>query len=172
MEEIWKLIPDYDEKYIASNFGKVKIQSNGKLLKLIERGGYYRVVLINKGKYKHVSIHRIVGQLFIPNPENKPQINHIDYDKKNNHVSNLEWCTHNENIAHANLNGRRIGRFKMQDWHKYILQDINSRNVIDESTGVIYSSATEAADKLGFKKSTLIHYLIGSRTNKTTLRYI
>ena len=62
--------------------------------------GYLHFVLCNKGKRQGVRIHRLVAEAFIPNPENKPCINHIDRDKTNNHVSNLEWCTHRENTDH------------------------------------------------------------------------
>lgn len=65
------------------------------------RRNYKRVMLRTKdGKYKQVYVHRLVALAFIPNPENKPQVNHIDVDPSNNHVSNLEWVTNQENMDH------------------------------------------------------------------------
>ncbi|MEI4618393.1 HNH endonuclease, partial [Bacillus cereus] len=72
-------------------------------------GGYYRVELNHKGKRLRFYSHRLVAKTFINNIDNKPEVNHIDGDKLNNHVSNLEWCTGEENMRHAIDNGLRKG---------------------------------------------------------------
>lgn len=124
MIEQWKPIPNFEE-YQASNTGKVKITANSatrkeRILKpLIQNRGYYRVALYKNNKPKFESIHRIIAKLFIPNPENKSQVNHIDGDKSNNHSENLEWCTARENIDHAVINrmsacGERNGKAKLK----------------------------------------------------------
>jgi hypothetical protein len=61
---------------------------------------YYRITLPYKGKHKHFKVHRLVAQAFLPNPENKTQVNHKDLNKLNNHLDNLEWVTGEENIEH------------------------------------------------------------------------
>lgn len=73
-------------------------------IKLSIAGGYLAVMLKRKNYY----VHRLVAEAFISNPENKPQVNHLDEDKTNNHASNLEWCTNKENMNHNGLS-KRIG---------------------------------------------------------------
>lgn len=70
--------------------------------------GYMQVVLFLEGKKKNARVHRLVAQAFLPNPNNLPQINHLDKNKKNNHLSNLEWCTNQENCEHALAKHYRI----------------------------------------------------------------
>ena len=104
--EIWKKIEGFGN-YSVSNEGRVK---NDKIfLKLsYNKRGYSQVVLWNENKNKIQTIHRLVAQAFIPNPDNKPEVNHIDYNKTNNHVSNLEWATKKENEDHALQNGLKV----------------------------------------------------------------
>lgn len=105
--EIWKPIKGYENKYEVSNLGRVKsLERYDKynrhiyekiLIPKKHSGGYLRVGLSRKDYY----IHRLVAEAFIDNPNNKKYINHIDGNKTNNKVENLEWCTANENMQHA-----------------------------------------------------------------------
>ena len=102
MKQIWKDIKGYEGLYQISNLGNVYSIKNNKLLKLhISHKGYV-VVCLYKNKKQHTQqIHRLIAQAFIPNPNNYPQINHIDGNKKNNQINNLEWCTQSYNIKEA-----------------------------------------------------------------------
>lgn len=99
--ERYILINGY-ENYAVSNYGNVKNIRTGKILKPINTPTGYLTVTLSKNNKKHTfRIHRLVAIYFIDNPENKEQVNHIDGNKHNNAVCNLEWCTHTENINHA-----------------------------------------------------------------------
>lgn len=107
MEEIWKDIEDYEGLYQVSNFGRVKRVTTGIILKGGKnKDGYLLVRLYKNSIGSTKGVHRLVANVFIPNPENKPEINHIDEDKTNNKVSNLEWMTAKENTNHGTRNGR------------------------------------------------------------------
>lgn len=100
MKEIWK---DYDYMYEISNTGLVRNKQTGLILKCpIDKHRGYRYFTCH-GKTKKV--HKLVAELFIPNPNNLPQINHKDGNKTNNNVDNLEWCTNQENQIHARNHG-------------------------------------------------------------------
>lgn len=120
MEEIWKDIKSYEGLYQVSNLGKVRSfprkGTHTKKIHILKSGknhkGYLYVVLTNKYKKKTISIHRLVAQAFIPNPNNLPQVNHIDGDKLNNCVENLEWITNYDNMKHAMKLGLRDKIYK------------------------------------------------------------
>lgn len=116
LNEIWKDVVGWEGLYIVSNLGNIRSldrrikgpQPNGRLIKgklrkILISNGYASVNLIDKetGRSTRNSVHRFVAEAFIPNPEKKPCVNHIDGNKQNNHVSNLEWCTYKENSEHA-----------------------------------------------------------------------
>ena len=104
MQEIWKPIEGYSEIYEVSNTGKVRNSISGRLLKPMPCGfeeSYHRVQLYRFGVREQFRIHRLVAIAFIPNPDNKPEVNHFDLDRTNNSVDNLEWMTGSENIIHS-----------------------------------------------------------------------
>jgi hypothetical protein len=116
MKEEWKDIPEYQGLYQVSNLGKVKrlkgkcLGKAGKYRNISEniltafpnktRHNYLYINLNNNG-LKQFRLHRLVAQIFIPNPHNLPEVNHIDGNKENNCVDNLEWCTRLENMQHS-----------------------------------------------------------------------
>ena len=125
--EVWKTaVYDgevYEGLYQVSNWGRVRSLGNGnsnnskeRILKTyIERCGYLKVKFYKNGEKKDCLVHRLVAETFLENPENKPEVNHIDENKENNRVDNLEWCdsnynnnygSRNERITKSNTNGK------------------------------------------------------------------
>ena len=102
MKEIWKDIKDYEGLYQVSNLGRVKRITTGRVLKPLKHANGYIMVKLSKNSIVYTkTVHRLVAEAFIPNPEHKSEINHIDENKTNNNVSNLEWMTRKENINHG-----------------------------------------------------------------------
>ena len=145
--ECWKPIKDYEGIYEVSNYGRVKslervIYNSGtknglytiheKIIKQRinkKRHGYCELSLHKNGKEKRFKVHRLVAEAFIPNPNNLPEVNHIDGNKENNTLSNLEWVTSSENQKHRHLIGnkktsnRHIGMFNKKG---EMVKDFNS----------------------------------------------
>jgi len=107
MKEQWKKIDGWP--YEVSNLGMVRNIRTGRMIArcVQKRGGYLAVHLHQNNKRKCFALHRLVAKAFIPNPENKPQVNHIDFDRQNCEVSNLEWATAQENSDHSEVNRSR-----------------------------------------------------------------
>lgn len=164
MEEIWKDIKNYEGLYQISNYGRVKslpkklnnhtgfkITKEMILKPRINKKGYVKYALYKNRKQKNISAHRLVAEAFIPNPENKPQVNHISGIKTDNNVSNLEWCTNSENQIHAfkmGLQKRRKGKNNITS-KKVVQYDLNN-NFIKEYYGV-----KEASEKIGIHPSNI-----------------
>lgn len=111
MKEIWKDIPGYEGLYRISNLGNVESLATGKLLKKLSHStGYLAVVLYKNRHPKRCILHRLVAKAFIPNPENKPTVNHKNGNKHDNSVDNLEWATFLENNRHARKTGLKVGK--------------------------------------------------------------
>lgn len=134
---------------------KIKVSGDGKIYTLchknyekllkpgIDRDGYEKVVLTKNGKRKTYLVHRLVGQAFIPNPNNKPTINHINGIKTDNRVCNLEWATHKEQKEHEIKNGLCINNINS-------LRKANEKKAIPIIyNGIKYNSIREASRKLG-----------------------
>lgn len=101
MEEIWVPIPNYEDKYLISSFGRVKSLRKNIIMKPdITKDGYFSVCLQNRGNNKHRLVDRLVAECFIPLPdsENEYEVDHIDNNRQNNNISNLKWVTHKENL--------------------------------------------------------------------------
>lgn len=157
MEEIWKDIPGYFEKYQISNLGKVKslerdyVAANGGIRHIYEHylkqtktnKGYLRVTLLKNGKRNTKPVHRIVGEAFIPNPDNKPQIDHINGDKTLNVVSNLRWVTNKENCLNPNT--------LCKNHHQHTDEWKEKMSVLKKGNSPT-KQCLEAAQKLHFKK--------------------
>ena len=140
--EIWKDTYIYGEQYQVSNTGVVRNKITGHILKpQLDNKGYLRVRMSLHDKKATAKVHRLVAVEFIPNPENKPQVNHIDTDKRNNDVRNLEWVTNGENQIHAYRTG--LNRATGNSGRKKI--PVSKINLVTGEVEATYSSMAEAA---------------------------
>ena len=165
MTEEWRTIEGYDA-YEVSNFGRVRskdryvnIRSYGQRLipgQILKgesnphRHGYWMVSLCSKSKHRNFQIHRLVAQAFIPNPENKPQVNHIDNNPANNRADNLEWVTAQENNDWKVACGRSGNPNK---------KPIKATNIKTGET-LIFESSLDAV-RYGFKRPSIWRNMTG-----------
>lgn len=158
--QVWKPIQGYEERYIISNLGKIKSlnkKNSGKYLReRVDRAYYSTVRLSKNGVTKTKFLHRLLAETFIEQPFGKFFVNHINGETQDNHLTNLEWVTHPENISHAYKSGSITKKTKA---------------VIDKSSGQRFSSCKDASLYHNIKYKTLRGYLNGQRKNPTTLRY-
>lgn len=173
MQEVWKDIVGYEGCYQVNNLGSVR--SIKKILKPnLTKKGYYHVTLYNNGIPKTFRLHRIVAQHFIENPQNKLEVNHIDGNKINNMVNNLEWNTRVENNRHAIDNKLLILPKKGEGYwiNRYRSESSRKKCVIDMVTGIFYDCMKDAADAKNMTYSQLKNRLKGRTFNNTSIRFI
>lgn len=117
--EIWKDIEGYEGIYQISNYGRIKsfYKNEGKILKNEIRNTYKIIQLTKDKKRKSFQIHRLVAKAFIPNSNNYKIVNHKDFNRENNDVDNLEWCTQKYNVNYSKIN--MVGKNHIFDKEKY-----------------------------------------------------
>lgn len=177
--EIWKYIPEYANKYQASNLGRIRSMSGiesytfkgttfyrmriGKVLKPYVTGqGYLTVNPVSlDGRVIPKSVHRLVASTFIPNPNNFPQVNHIDGNKQNNNASNLEWVTREGNMQHAKIH--KLWDPKLCGMNSAIA---NGKRVVCVTDGHHFLSVTAAARFYGMDYNSVIESIETGRSRK------
>lgn len=166
---MYKFIKGYENLYAVDEFGNVKsyprtrINNKGykyttkeRILIPQIRNGYLFVRLSKDAEKKCFSVHRLVAEYFLPNPENKPCVNHIDGNRKNNNVKNLEWVTSHENMQHS----------------CYVLNK-NTQSVVCIDTGITYPSMKEAERQTGILTGNITHSCrLGTRAGGYLWKYI
>lgn len=161
--EIWRDVVGFEGLYKVSNLGNVKSLNykrtgKEKVLKPIKNtGGYLQIWLIKDGRRYTKSVHRLVAEAFIPNPDNLPCVNHKDENKTNNKEFNLEFCTYEYNINYGNRN-ERAG--------KKIAERL-SKPVICIETGFIFASTMDAERKTGISNGQISSCCNGKKGYKT-----
>ena len=180
MEEIWKPIKRFNGQYLVSNTGKIKsveaviVRTNGwkytrkekVLTPTVNPSGYFSGAVSLMGKLISYLTHRIVAEEFLPNPENKPEVNHKDGKKTNNIVENLEWVTHSGNIQHAFDNGLirpKVG--SLNGMAKLTEEQVREIRSHAASCPGRYYGRKELAEKYGVSECT-IKEVVTRRKNK------
>lgn len=163
-KEEWTYVKNCDNMYMISTFGNLKSKnkkSEWTKIGFKDNIGYMKCAITRNGVREIAKIHRLVGFAFIDNPQNKPEINHINGIKTDNRIENLEWCTRSENSLHAFRTGLTIYSEEQRQMAskrlkgKYGKDARMAKALIDKNTNIKYFSIKEAAIALDIKMKTL-----------------
>lgn len=171
MEEIWKPIKDFENLYEVSNKGRVKSlnyrhSGKEKLIKIsLDNLGYMHVGIFKEGKHYCKRVHRLVAEAFIPNPNNYKEINHINEDKTDNRVENLEWCTRKYNVNYGDRNYKMVKNRKGKTARKEVIQYTKEGKIIKK-----WDSITDVGKELGYSTGNIYSCCLGKRN--TSHKYI
>lgn len=178
--EIWKPVVGREENYLISNLGRLKAKERDIIISygairhhetsILRQSltnhshcciNLPRLTTLGRGRHRYSKclIHRLEAIAFIPNPNNKPVINHKNCLPFDNRLDNLEWNTMSENTKHAYDNG-------------LFIPPVITKKLVCTKTGTIYNSIKDAADILGINRSYLYSMIIGNKKNKTTLIHL
>ena len=171
-KEIWKFHPYFEQLVQFSNLGRVKSfirnHKTGQILnnKVVNSAGYLRVSILGRKYF----IHRVIAELFVPNPDNKPEVNHKDGNKTNNKADNLEWVTRSENMKRAYKLGlqkssekqkQAVSKWNKEHRIKKVYQYDTKGNLLN-----IFKSQQEAAKILNLSEASISRILNGQRNNR------
>lgn len=152
--------------YQVSNTGRIRSlkfkNANGtidriKILKLNNRNGYLTIQLSKETKRRTFQVSRLVAQAFIPNPKNYPVVNHIDYNKQNNNVDNLEWCTQLQNVHYSIQDMRKT--LKDKKYYGIYCRKRNRKNKYEVSLRKVYYGTYETLDEAIKKRDEALNEL-------------
>jgi hypothetical protein len=176
-------IKDYPN-YLISLDGNVFSLTSMKWLKTNKKSNsYQQVELFNDNGSKHLLVHRLVAEAYMLNNEQKKTVNHIDGNKSNNSLLNLEWSTYSENMKHAFRTGLKYHNENQRKAISNVGKRVGAENgrkasekrkklIIDVATGIFYNGIKEAAETINVKKTTLNAMLIGQNKNRTNYKYV
>lgn len=154
MKEVWRTVNGFPEKLKVSNLGR--IMSGSRILKNeVSKCGYYRIHVSHEGKIYRELVHRLVAMAFLPNPKNKPCVNHIDGDKSNNAVDNLEWCTYGENNKHAYDAGLKDSKGENNGQHKLTEEQVLEIRSLYQKRKINGNNGRVLAEKYGVNPKTI-----------------
>lgn len=160
-KEEWKSIEGYEGLYEVSNMGRIR-NKHKRILKPQDNGkGYLKIFLCNGTSKKHLYVHRLVAQAFIPNPMNVNVVNHLDECPSNNRADNLEWTTQKGNLHYGNAI-HKITEWSRNYWKTHTSLKRKPVRCID--TGEIFTSIAEASNAKGTYSGNIVKCIQGLRS--------